>query len=254
MTSGDAGRGSVSLWGCTVRGPLHASEHRPNQDAWIARRYAWGGLIAVADGLGSKPLSDLGARAACRACAHAANLCCRGGAIPGEQMARVLLERWLYLLREHKASDCATTCLFAFLQREHLFLGRLGDGMIAALSPDGSDDVLLVDEKEGSFANFTRSLHAGTKPGEWEFRTLPANRYESVLLCTDGVADDLRDEMRLGFARALTHTYADVPRNEARRELRYHLKHWPRPGHTDDKTIALMYLSPSSPTPSACEH
>ena len=53
-------------------GPLHVKTGIPNQDSWMARRYKWGNVVVVSDGLGSKAYSDHGSKAACLAVFEAA--------------------------------------------------------------------------------------------------------------------------------------------------------------------------------------
>ncbi len=52
--------------------PLHVKAGIPNQDSWRARRYKWGNVVVVSDGLGSKAHSDHGSKAACLAVFEAA--------------------------------------------------------------------------------------------------------------------------------------------------------------------------------------
>lgn len=232
-----------TAWGCSVRGPLHVRLRIPNQDAWLARAYSWGRVLAVADGLGSRPHSDIGSKAACRAVARAARECAPGGAASLRANIATLIHRhWLEGLCGYPADECAATCLFAVLAGGTLSLGRLGDGMVVATGGNGCGDTLLMEDKAGSFANMTHCLHGGRCPRGWELRQLPAEECSHVLLCTDGVADDLGAGSHTAFARNLLEAYGNMPRAAAYRDLRSALVHWPRPGHTDDKTIALMRL------------
>lgn len=230
-------------WGCSVRGPLHVRMRIPNQDAWLARKYVWGRVLAVADGLGSKPHSDVGSRSVCRAVARAAREC----AAAGEECMRCNLTKlihryWLEGLCGYTANECATTCLFAVLAGSVLTLGRLGDGMVVATGRDNDADTLLMEGKEGAFANMTHCLHSEQCPRGWELLQLPTESCTHVLLSTDGVADDLEPGTHTAFARALLEAYSNMPRHAAYRDLRSTLVQWPRPGHTDDKTIAFMRL------------
>lgn len=232
-----------AAWGCSVRGPLHVRLRLPNQDAWLVRKYVWGRVLAVADGLGSKPHSDVGARVVCRAVARAARECVAGGEEGMRSNITKLIHRyWLAGLGGYSANECATTCLFAVLAGSVLTLGRLGDGMVVATGRNGNADALLMDGKEGAFANMTHCLHSGACPKGWELLQMPAESCAEVLLCTDGVADDLEPGTHLAFAHSLLDAYCSMPHAASYRDLRGSLVHWPRPGHTDDKTIALMRL------------
>lgn len=197
----------------------------------------------MADGLGSKPHSDIGSKSVCRAVARAARECAAAGEESMRYNLTKLIHRyWLGGLCGYTANECATTCLFAVLAGSVLTLGRLGDGMVVATGRNGNADTLLMEGKEGAFANITHCLHSEACPNGWELLQLPVDSCGEVLLCTDGIADDLEPGTHLPFAHALLEAYASMPRTASYRDLRSSLVHWPRPGHTDDKTIALMRL------------
>lgn len=246
MMIGSTDSASPELWGCSVRGPSHVREKLPNQDAWLVRRYSWGAVVVVADGLGSCRYSQAGSRAACRAVAYAARHCHLCGDFSPGRLIPLVHERWISLLAGRAARDCATTALFAIRHREKLLLGRLGDGMIAAAAHNPQNDVLLSDVKTGTYANMTACLRGAIPASEWEIVELSAVDYTHVLLCTDGIADDLEAGQHVPFARALLSAYAPLPRAVAYRDLRASLLRWPRPGHTDDKTLAIMNLNANS--------
>lgn len=233
----------AKLWGCSVAGPLHIRAKHPNQDAWLARSYVWGEIVAVADGLGSKKHSDIGSKAACHAVVHAARLSQKCPEFSPEQFARDLHAHWLLMLRGYPAEECATTCLFAVRNQEKLLLGRLGDGMIAAIGKKAGYDLLLEDNKAESFANMTVCLRGIKPPSSWEIRQLDAANYDYVMLCTDGISDDIQDGLHLDFAKALLEAYAEQPYRVAYQNVRKCLTHWTRPGHTDDKTLAILNLN-----------
>lgn len=233
----------AKLLGCSVIGPLHVQTGLPNQDAWLARRYTWGEVIAVADGLGSKRHSDIGSKAACRAVAYAARRCRKDTVLSPEQFTRELHTYWLNQLGDYPVNEYATTCLFAVRHHDTLTLGRLGDGMIAAIGRSAQHDLLLSDNKTGGFANTTDCLHSTKQPQAWEIVQLKASGYARVLLCTDGISDDIQDGLHLAFAKSLMEAYAELPYREAYRGIRQCLMHWTRPGHTDDKTLAILNLT-----------
>lgn len=241
--SGKKKQHSSDFMGCRVRGPLHVQMRLPNQDAWLVRHYATASMVVVADGLGSKSHSDVGSYAACRAVAHVTRQCSKvGNLCSPQEFVSLMHERWLSTLYGFSPRDCATTCLFAVKCQGELLLGRLGDGMIAAHAHAEDEDVLIFDDKAESFANMTECLHEYTSASNWELRLLSASKYKSVLLCSDGVADDLERGQELSFSRALVQAYSSLDRRGAYHELRRCLLHWPRPGHTDDKTLAVMHI------------
>lgn len=228
-------------WGGSVIGPLHVKAGTPNQDSWMARRFKWGNVVVVSDGLGSKAHSDHGSKVACLAVIQAAKTC---QSIPSARIAdilRLIHANWLLKIAPYSPSDCSATCLFAIQAKEIVTLGRLGDGMIVALGDSMGGSIILSDYKQNSFSNYTDSLQQEFKAAQWEIATVDAADCSSVVLCTDGISDDLLPQKRMEFARELSSTYASVASGKRNRDLKRWLNRWPVPGHTDDKTIACLY-------------
>ena len=69
--------------------------------------------------------------------------------------------------------------------------------------------------------------------------SLPAAECTAVLLCTDGVSDDLDNPD--GFVTGLVEACRPLAAASASRHMRQMLGNWPTPKHTDDKTIACLY-------------
>ena len=61
-------------WGVTTIGPSHIKSGLPNQDAWLSRKYKWGEIIAVSDGVGSRARSDIGSKAICKSVVQASKI------------------------------------------------------------------------------------------------------------------------------------------------------------------------------------
>ena len=225
--------------GASVIGPAHTAAGLPNQDAWAAFRGPTFEGLVVADGLGSKPRSDVGSQAACLAVERAAE-----AFNAAEEIAwpDVLLDdvrqEWLDILGEVSPDDASTTCLFALLTADGaLRLGALGDGCAAVAKTDGTV-VTLMDDKRHSFSNQTTSLSAHTSAGDWLVLEALAAEVQAIVLLTDGVADDLDDAD--GFVLGLVHALASLPEDIATRDLADILDTWPVPKHSDDKTIACL--------------
>ena len=66
----------------------------------------------------------------------------------------------------------------------------LGDGLAALVKSDGSV-VSLSENKTQGFSNITTALSANVSAKDWQYLSLSAEQCIAVLLCTDGVADDL---------------------------------------------------------------
>jgi hypothetical protein len=69
--------------------------------------------------------------------------------------------------------------------------------------------------------------------------SLPEEECIAVLLCTDGVADDL-DNVD-GFVSGFIEAHCSIAEISANRRISENmLEKWPTPKHSDDKTIACL--------------
>lgn len=236
----------VTLWksfGASVRGPSHLAEGLPNQDAWMPFHHVWGDGIVVSDGVGSKPFSNFGSDAACLAVACAALACRVKADMPNAPIDRDFLyekikTNWLSIIGPLEPRDCSATCLFAVRIGDGLIhFGMLGDGLAAALRVDGSV-LSLSEDKAHGFSNVTTALSPNVSPKDWQHFSLPEEECIAVLLCTDGVADDLDDVE--GFVTGFFNGYRSLAALSASRHAREMLEKWPTPKHSDDKTLACL--------------
>jgi hypothetical protein len=230
---------SWKSFGASVIGPGHVATGKPNQDAWAAFHYVWADGIIVSDGLGSKPLSDFGSDAVCRALACAVHACRRNKEIGHAFLSDRIKHNWLFWIDPLEPRDCAATCLFAFRMDDGVVrMGMLGDGLVAAVKTDGSV-VSLFDDKEESFSNITVAMSASVTEKDWRWLSIPEDECSAIVLCTDGVADDLRDTD--GFVKEFVVAHRDLASITAARSAREMLENWPTPKHSDDKTIACLF-------------
>jgi len=232
-------------FGASVIGPGHIAAGKPNQDAWSSFHHSWGDGIVVSDGLGSKPLSDYGSGAACRAVERAV----RRFSVRAQDAQPVaesqysalladILDGWLDSIAPLDPKDSAATCLFAFRLSDGLVrLGVLGDGCAAAVKHDGAV-VSLSDDKTAGFSNVTSALSPGTSEASWTVVAVPETECAAVVLCTDGVLDDLEDVE--GFMAGFVTAHCGLAKTTASRRAYEMLENWPVPGHSDDKTIACL--------------
>jgi serine/threonine protein phosphatase PrpC len=232
----------MTIWrsfGASVIGPGHIASGSPNQDAWMGFHHVWGDGIAVSDGLGSKPLSDFGSHAACLAVARAVHACRNIPVVNQPILTDMIKSKWLALLAPLNPGDCAATCLLAFRRQDgFVSLGLLGDGLAAAVKADGSI-VSLADDKSEGFSNITVALSPQVTSSDWRWLSMPEDECQSILLCTDGVSDDLSDVD--GFVKGLSDAHRDLSSVSAARRVRETLANWPTPKHSDDKTIACLF-------------
>ena len=227
-------------WGATVIGPLHVKAGIPNQDSWKARRYKWGNVVVVSDGLGSKAHSDHGSKAACLAVFEAAKSYQNTPDANIVDILRLIHANWLVKIAPYSSTDCSATCLFAIQIERCVTLGRLGDGMIVALGETGENHLILSDNKQDSFSNYTNSLKQEFKPDQWETATIESAACSAVVLCTDGICDDLLSGAEAAFAYEFVKSYSTLSTLRRIFELKKMLNEWPVPYHSDDKTIACL--------------
>lgn len=234
-------RGEVWRWlGVSVRGPVHAREGRPNQDAWLGRAFRNGATISVCDGLGSRRDSDFGARKGCLAAAEAARIWGRAAGAPVELLLRLVHDLWAVHVHPFDKGDCATTCLLAAVCDDRLIIAQLGDGLAMIAMPAG-EPVVVKDSRNGDFGNQTTGLGITNSLRDWRWHDTSVEPGTLVLLATDGVADDVRSERRAEFAKYLRTECQCLPPAARWRKLAGHLRNWPVPKHGDDKTIGLLW-------------
>ena len=225
--------------GASVRGPGHVSTGEPNQDAWASFRHAWGYGIVISDGLGSKQFSDIGSNAVCCAVACAANACRDKTEIDHHFLFASIKSQWLVGIAPLEPRDCAATCLFALLLGDgSMHLGLLGDGLAAVIKANGSI-VQLTEDKSQGFSNITAGLSPNVTANDWRYLSLQEGECDAVLLCTDGVSDDLEDID--GFVKGFLEAHRGLAAESANRDVREMLENWPTPKHSDDKTIACLF-------------
>src|SRR6516164_7690934 len=116
--------------GVSVTGPKHESEGLPNQDAWGRFSGQFGAGVVVSDGMGSKPHSDFGSKAACVAVAQAVRIWSKERAATDEHLLRLIHNLWNMKVQMFGTRACAATCLFALvLPSNQILLAQLGDGL-----------------------------------------------------------------------------------------------------------------------------
>lgn len=232
---------SWDFWGFSKIGPLHIKKGDPNQDCWMARKYKWGNVVVVSDGLGSKKHSDYGSKAACISVFEAAKSYKNNPKARNTDILRLIHAHWLVKIAPYSPSECSATCLFVIQIDRHILLGSLGDGMIAVYSDNTEDCFIITDKKEKSFSNYTYSLQSEFELKHWQTTIVDAYNCKAIILCTDGIADDLLPGREIDFAQELYSSYVDLPSKTRNEDVNRWLSNWPVSGHSDDKTIACLF-------------
>lgn len=226
------------IYGGSVIGPGHIKAGLPNQDAWRMMYTYLSDCVVVADGLGSRNFSHVGSNAVCdSAISCIKRFSQRPHEYTPERFVDAVRKGFLRKIRPHTDYACATTCLIAWRFNEVLRLFQIGDGLIATILADGSVAELRED-KEDSFSNLVDPLTEETKPGAWRMAEYRGDVWRGVLMCTDGVSEDLRDVA--GFVRDIVAENRGCGSHAASRSVREILSNWPVPKHTDDKTLACI--------------
>lgn len=229
---------TVQTYGASVRGPRNQREGRANQDAWLKAFGAFGHLIGVCDGVGSRHHADVGAQAACRALRQAAGQW-RGGTTP-RHFVRLVETLWRIGIEQRDPSDCACTCMFALREPSgRLLVAGLGDGL--AMIRNGNTGLMVFGERGAdAFSNDTLALGTRHRVEDWWVASEPPCVSRAVALVTDGVADDVDPARRGAFVDWLSGEIGRLPAAARWRRLCRELRQWPVPHHVDDKTIAVM--------------
>lgn len=237
-------RTGAVAFGSSVAGPAHEAAGVPNQDAWISSTAAGWRVVAVADGMGSRPNAAEGSRAACTAAVEAVRAWRRTPAAPLDVLVALVHLLWRARVAPREPSTCATTCLFAALGPDGSgAAAQLGDGLVLVRDEEGLR--ALRDRPPGDFVNETDALGITKQTSAWTTRVF-APGARSIVLCTDGVADDLLPDKHDEFVSWATN-HAERPARARGTELRAALRAWPTPAHTDDKTLAVIAVPGVAP-------
>lgn len=230
--------------GARVTGPGHLRLGEDCQDALSLKGWRGGWIVAVADGLGSRAQSARGARAAVEAAQTVTRKWKGSGewrALPARQVATDIYREWLRTLPWSDKSIAATTLLLAVCDAHgYTRVWQMGDGLMVSLVSGRAE--ILTPGRTG-FGNETRALGTETAWSAWHTRDLVLHgRGDAILLMTDGISDDVPAELVEGFATAVRRELRKRSRRSARKWLQRELTHWATPGHTDDKTLAVIFV------------
>jgi serine/threonine protein phosphatase PrpC len=220
----------------SVRGPLHISEGKPNQDSSLIRAVHNGWLAIVCDGMGSKPFSQIGSKQACRAVIDTVKS--SSFTIDSKELIKSIYQRWLSYLGAIKPTDAVTTCLFCWLSRDgRIRTFQLGDGLIVV------SNVLSKSNDSNNFGNETTGLGKSTKFSDWKVQSFTLQTGDAVALMTDGISEDINPGMETQFMNEICNRINGKSFRQAKVWLKNELKAWATANHTDDKSIALLVLN-----------
>ena len=233
----------VNTWryfSSSVKGPLHERSGLPNQDATLGRLYRWGLAIAIADGLGSKDLSHIGAAMACESVMDAASYLAKNTDTLLQALPRLIHTFWLTKLGNKPITQCASTLAFVIVIHQRCIIGKIGDGMVVVLN--GAQSHLCIDgDPVSEFTNVTTCLGESFAQEDWYLTEHDTALCEGIFLCTDGISEDLEEDQKIDFVRGFLDECLQRSKRSRAKWIKNMLTHWPVPGHVDDKTLICGY-------------
>jgi len=230
---------SIFGFGASVRGPGHIRSGMPNQDSFLIRKFKNGWVAVVSDGVGSRPFSDVGSRAVCKAVASAVSLYLNSqNEVDIKNVLRLVHARWLFEISPNIADECNATVLFAVITQKKIILATLGDGMICCRH--GDETTILTDNKTDSFSNVTTCMKYKFSYDDWNITEIPFENFRYVALATDGISDDVIQEKLPAFVDGFVCEYSKISKSVRTKKIKKMLNDWPVPKHSDDKTIACI--------------
>jgi len=228
----------VRVVATSVRGPAHVKEGLPCQDSWLAVAAPHASLAVVCDGMGSRPRSREGARAATLAVRDAWRLWRRSPVGTVEDLIRIVEAAWRLRLGQVAPDEASTTCLF-YAEDGHgrAVQAQLGDGLIARRQTDGA---VAVHPSRSEGLGLTHALGTPHSLADWSFALVrPLTPGERIVIATDGVSEDLEAGRIGNFATWVTDELGAT--QHPSRALARELRNWPVPHHRDDKTLLVMW-------------
>lgn len=229
--------------GVCVTGPAHLDAGELGQDALSLKGWHGGWIATVADGLGSRPLSARGSRIAVQTAQACLRECAAQASFAPDArvLATELYRRWLRKRPGHdQPAQAATTLLMAACSANgQVNTWQIGDGLIVARC---AGQIRVFTPERSGFGNQTQALGVDKQWSAWHTAQFCLSQSgDLVALMTDGVADDLPTATLPGFLQTLHRQLQIRSRRQGRRWLTHELLNWATPGHSDDKTLAVIY-------------
>jgi serine/threonine protein phosphatase PrpC len=265
-------------FGCSCRGASHVRAGKPCQDAyavWSGATAAAPSLIAaVADGHGDRQhdLSEIGAALATRVAVQELLQQVPGAALYDslESVERAFSEsfptqvtrRWVEAVQEDAGSRLGavdvsgeeailrrygTTLLTARVSPRLLMLGKIGDGDVLMVRPDGRIESPLGGESD-LVGLSTHSLSSRQAVLRWKTGVVPRGMGGILLLATDGLSDSFGGSEHTEFQRFLGSVQDRIQEfgiGEVARFIPQWLTMYSERGSGDDITLVLIAVTPS---------
>jgi len=160
--------------------------------------------------------------------------------LPDRDLVTAIYQHWLARVGSPEPAAYATTLLAAACNAHGAIRYlQMGDGLIVSKSQGA---VQVITPERTGFGNQTRALGVDRSWSAWTTGSVQLlHSGDFVLLVTDGVSDDIDAHQIEGFAEAVHREVAARTRRGARVWLKHEMTHWATPGHTDDKTMSMIF-------------
>lgn len=220
----------------SVKGMLHENFNIPNQDAYSVRRYKFGTILVVSDGLGSKKHSDIGSKAVGKAVNKAVQIWNEYREKDIRLILPLIMSIWNMEIFPYSQNECGATCLFAIIANGHVYFGQLGDGNIYYLI---DDELKLVKEKEDDFTNLTSCMGSFSGYLDWSLKDIDVgNKTIGIVMMTDGISETLIEDRKEAFIKLLFRRISECDNLQKRNNLIYKiLSEWNPINAGDDRTL-----------------
>lgn len=215
---------------------LQGSYHNLNQDFFISRAYRNGWIIVVADGMGSKKMSQHGSKAICESVYEVINQYQNISSLDFKDILLSCHKEWKRKLSCYELNQCYTTMLILVIENHIIKAARLGDGFISIYIDNKVH--CLYDKKSDYFINETDCLREIFEEDKIEVKELKYNHLKGAIVCSDGIEiGTMQEDELINFTKDFIEEYSNKDKTEIKHEIEEWLSDWPG---CDDKTLAYI--------------
>ena len=184
-------------------GLSHRLSNIPNQDAVMYKIDNEDYAIAVSDGVGSCPKSDIGSKNAVETIRRLFSQIKTGEVgFAEKEVAEVIITSWKAMINDQNIDDYCATLKAAIKIGNKLILLSIGDGLLAVTSNGISR---IAPAEDGQFINQTSCLNKDVKSSDFWISIFRLDTYVPyvVFLCTDGVSNGITEGQELELLHEL---------------------------------------------------
>lgn len=224
------------IFTASVTGSSHKKNNIPNQDCAAYYQDDNISISVLSDGLGSCKYSHTGSQAVCRAVIESIKK--NNDFSSFDILLKNIYDKFLCYISPNSLKDCLATCLFAVEYNGELLIFRLGDGLI--LAADKSKTISIYDRKDDTFLNITNNISDILNKEKIEVIRINSEEVYAVLLCSDGIAEDIEKEKYADFLEEFYTYFYNMEKNKRVEELNNLFSSW-QAQNSDDRTLICMF-------------